>query len=542
MSNFVQLFVKNLVDSAIERATTNFYDNVDLFCNKLYAFGEFRVFVSASPGRGHQASTVNFMMRLMEKILVVTKKPIANVIVTYDPGTQGNLTVDKLAVLIPGFNPSKPTDPVTINGTKISFIALKPATNGFQKISLAKTSFGISGGTDQGSINYAYPLNVSQFLMVQPFQWPTTNGIWSFPADESKPNDLVNLESFLESTNPLVDGLTFCALRGLYTNFPQVNDAFWESFSQSPQKASLDTYRNILTLISANKCNFSPFYGISTNDIAAFSLNILFNYITSLFIAKELNPENSRLKLPVVIAVMDNPTNVSYQKLESYFSGEDTTTFNETQNAFIKKHLTGKVVIADITNFTTEYAKISAQGGCLILKMGSLPVDAFNYFYSIASIPSILEGKGTLNYAINVGTPYLQMNTASGAKKPINFRGKGKEKKLFSTPIYPNFPLTTDKILVEQSSFMWSCTNSLKTDIKTMIDGQAKVLGDMIELMVQTINGNTPLTDYFTQLSLFFHDEVNDKAFRAMAYTFIKHFPASMDIDSHLLEKASHDN
>ncbi|WJV60689.1 hypothetical protein PCO87_11975 [Pectobacteriaceae bacterium C52] len=76
-----------------------------------------RYFVYRSSGFGNQANTVNLLKRMIA--LGFTN----DVEMIYD-ATSGSEVIDKLAVLLPGLNPSNP-QPYLLNGVTITFFLIK---------------------------------------------------------------------------------------------------------------------------------------------------------------------------------------------------------------------------------------------------------------------------------------------------------------------------------------------------------------------------------------------------------------------------------
>jgi hypothetical protein len=96
--------------------------------------GELRIFVGSSSGLGHQASSINILKRM---IALGCRGPIRVVYETDDGNPQ------KLALLLPGFNPQQPNAPYKLNDVDLVFTAYRNGGN-----ELAPAVLAICGGSE----------------------------------------------------------------------------------------------------------------------------------------------------------------------------------------------------------------------------------------------------------------------------------------------------------------------------------------------------------------------------------------------------------
>src|ERR1700722_10835064 len=151
------------------------------------ALGELRIFVGASSGLGHQASSINILKRM---IAFGCPGPIR---VVYEVD-QHDPNLPKLEVLLPGFKPSDPDAPYRLNGVDLVFTAYQAGTSP----GLADAVLAICGGSELNvNMTAADKLNVDAYLQLQPFQWGMAdNLLWRRPGDGiTERTDLRNVKA-----------------------------------------------------------------------------------------------------------------------------------------------------------------------------------------------------------------------------------------------------------------------------------------------------------------------------------------------------------
>src|SRR5271165_1951067 len=136
--------IKDFVNGAVTESGVFTTDGLKKLKALLAETTELRVFVSKSRGLGHQASSINILKRLISfgftgDILVVYEENV------HDP------TVNKLAVLLPGFDPKNPGKPFSVNGVALKFVELSAVKD------LTPQQLAITGGYDE-KVNLATKL------------------------------------------------------------------------------------------------------------------------------------------------------------------------------------------------------------------------------------------------------------------------------------------------------------------------------------------------------------------------------------------------
>jgi len=492
-----------------------------------------RVYVADSPGMGHQSNTVMIMYRLIQLGFN------HNFQVVYAESEGDNLTADKLSKLIPGFMPDG-NNPVTVTlstNPKVdaTMIPLTYFTTNIASYPIQ--NFGITGGYDSKGTNLANVpvaatvnptkaatpgVNVNFFLKLQPYQWLQQNAIQRFGTD---PKTAVVLE-----TVTVLGKTTYSKKRGYFINPPQPPSQ--DAFASDPTK--YEPYQTIVNaaLSTTNPINLLPVYGISSSKTNG-STNanpeiqaqtVLFDLITAVRHVQRFGSGNQQRGAIIVnLASIQDET---YTTLNTLLSGAapnlDQINTLVTDLPAIQGDLATHTV--EVINYSDpaladKIALLNGTDGAnkiLVVKMGGIPVSAFNYMYSLSTLPCVLEGKATANMVLNMGIPYLNILKGTDV-------------------VYPTLPLNA-MANCQQAQDCNSVSSSFDQSTSTMntamsvnpfsldppSDGfkttPTYIISNYITMVYNTNGGADSLNTYFTTLQAFFQNQQQDKLYLGLLY------------------------
>ncbi|THF53170.1 hypothetical protein E6C50_02920 [Flavobacterium supellecticarium] len=480
-----------------------------------------RVYVTDTSGMGHQSNTVMIMYRLIQLGFN------HNFEVVYAESEGDNLTANKLSKLIPGFMPDG-NNPVTVTLSTDPKVDASMIPLTYFKTNIADYPikyFGFTGGYDKKSTNLANAptntdpgVNVSFFLKLQPYQWPQQNTIQRFGI----------ADPILLETVAVLGAATYQKKRGYFINPAQ----------PPPQNAftgtSQDKYVPYQTIINASKStenpiNLLPVYGIGGSEASGVtdaspnirSQNVLFDLITAVRYAQRFGSGNQQRG--AIIVNIANIPDTAYDSLNELLTGAapDLTTLNEmvTQLPAIQGDLaTHSVEIIDYFNpaLADKIALLNGTDGTykiLVVKMGGIPVSAFNYMYSLSTLPCVLEGKATANMVLNMNIPYLNILKDSKVvypTLPLNATADCQQAKDCNN-VSASFKVTpaTMNTKMEENPF------SLDPPSDGFKTTPAYIISDYI---ARIYNTSDALNTYFTDLQAFFQNQQQDKLYLGLLY------------------------
>ncbi len=482
-----------------------------------------RVYVTDTSGMGHQSNTVMIMYRLIQLGFN------HNFEVVYAEGGTGNDTASKLVNLIPGYAPdgNNPVN-VTISTNPTVVASIIPLT--YFKANSGKyptQNFGITGGFDSNKTNLANAptdtlpgVNVNFFLKLQPYQW--ANGIQENAIQligQNSPYTVLNAAT--------LGGASYAKKRGYFINPPQKPT---EAAFTGANAAKYASYSAIINAAASTDkpINLLPVYGIGGSEPSGvteaspniLSQNVLFDLITAVRYSQRFGSGNQQRG--AIIVNIANIPDTAYDALNVLLTGNapNLATVNQmvTQLPAIQGDLaTNSVEIVSYSDplLNEKIAIVNGTGGAnkiLVVKMGGIPVSAFNYMYSLSKLPCVLEGKATANMVLNLNLPYL--NILKDAKV-----------------VYPTLPLTDADC--QQAKDCNSVSDSFKVTPETMntkmeenpfsldppSDGfkttPAYIIGNYISRVYNTTDA---LNTYFSDLQVFFQNQQQDKLYLGLLY------------------------
>ncbi|MES2382767.1 MAG: hypothetical protein V4538_17100 [Bacteroidota bacterium] len=519
--------IQTLLDNVADIFTESLQQQQTLISNFLQLEENriIRVFVADSPGMGHQSNTVLIMSRLIQ--LGFNQ----NYDVVYAVGEADNLTADKLIKLIPGFVPNA-------NGTPVNVALNASTTASMIPLSYFKAhaadypllNFGFTGGFDSNATNLAnkpYPddpnakgVNVNLFLKLQPYQWAQENAI--------QQQDLPARENILNVA--ALGGLTYGRKRGYFINAPA---APTQASFVAPNQNKYTPYQKIIAACTSaeNPINLLPVYGIGGSDVtgatnanpAVLSQNVLFDLITAVRYTQRFSTLANLQRGAIIVNIADIPA-ASYTALNTLLSGAaaDLPNLNAivTQLPAIQGDIAAnhvEVINYDNADLDAKIAALQGAGGAnkiLVIKMGGLPISAFDYMYACSSLPSLLEGKATANLVLNLNKPYLNLLKDAGI-------------------VYPTLPLSAPNgpTATRCNNAVLGFKDSTATINASLGDAfilnppspglQATPIYTIASLTIdayKAADAAGSLRPYFTDLYNFFQNQQQDKLFLGLLY------------------------
>ena len=406
---------------------------------------ELRFFVDGTRNLGHQASTISLMKRLIDRVGYAGK--IRVVYADYDNPLLGR-TGEKLALMLPGLDPSRMDDCVMGYGTcrQISFVNYQDRDVLQQEI-----DFAFTGGADDMSVNYARELKVRYFTRIQPYLWDD---------EASRKNDPYYETSSVERP----DGYCFYPVdacpdfRLLAYKYPAgrhdvVEDEVWNWYSETGQYDNgLKTRtRNIRTLwelsASSGHTLLWPVYGLQ--HFHAHAAHMVLNIVFSAMLAQP------GLGKGIVVLSFSPPERItgwdgfvgpladdlgrgdaglpSFREALANSPG-DGPHRDHVPAAYgvdgmigtipggvhrwigsggrlrlISGHDESGKTSLDITGQLDAAVRYARPHDIVFVSMGTVSMDVFNAVYAAAGMPGIIEGQTMSSLAISLGKPFLQI-------------------------------------------------------------------------------------------------------------------------------------
>jgi hypothetical protein len=511
-------FLNHLIAATDEANRRNFWANLGPLIEYLESGPRIRILVFPGPGLGHQASTVNLLMRLVDLGFSGTAE------VFYARRGQDLTEARKLAVLIPGFDGEHPPETLSIPTAKgppvtLNFVPYDSWER--PKAASERCALGFSGGLDwkrdTPGQNYAWFLNVSHLLALQPYRWKEAQSAVFQPPPTGHGDDLLTV---LDDQYPdaLIDR------HGYYLDVPAMDDARYQRFRER-DAVKCDRYKRIVaaagSVADPHGLLLMPVYGLELFDrdyqnehpevvAPKISEMILFNLVTGVLHAQD----RLRKSRSAVIVVLSNLAAAAYDRLGDIIDGSDRgiepvfARYLESMRTAFRERL--RVLPHDDPNFesTVAWAQ-SANNRVLLVRMGSVPLDAFNYLYKISGLPGVFEGQGTVNLLLNLGNAYLQLPS------PHN---EPHDRLYVTLPLaatQPGVAATSMRRLsrlVTSDAGVWNSGRKIKLYPDTHLEHShpAEAIGSFFKTVADNPEGSS-FGRYFSGLKDYFHQPEADK-------------------------------
>jgi hypothetical protein len=499
---------------------------------------ELRFFVDGTRNLGHQASTIALMKRLIDRVGYAGK--IRLVYADYDNRLLGR-TGEKLALMLPGLDPSRMDDCVLDYGTcrHISFVNYQD-----RRILRQHIDFAFTGGADDMSVNYARELKVRYFTRIQPYLWD----------DEAlRKNDPYYETSSVERP----DGYCFYPVdacpdfRLLAYKYPAgshnvVEEEVWNWYSENGQyDIGLKTRtRNIRTLTELNASSGQtllwPVYGLQ--HFHAHVAHMVLSIVFSAMLAQPALGKN------IVVLSFSPPERItgwdgfvgpladdlgrgdaelsSFREALAKRPGDGTLPKHMPADhgvddmigaipggvhrwigsggrlRLISGHDESGITSLDITQQLDAAVKRARAHDIVFVSIGTVPMGVFNAVYAAAGIPGIIEGQTMSSLAISLGKPFLQIprpghvirNSYPSSLPGVDFSRISAELNDIATQLG-----TT------------SLADCLDARGATSLPGCFADIERVSRFILDAVDGNREISAYFGSVAEYFQKDIHDK-------------------------------
>lgn len=486
---------------------------IEQFLKRLNEEAEIRFYIDGTPNFGHQATTVYLMKRLVNLCGYSGK-----IVMVYAPATSGKSTPQKLALLLAGIVPDTIDTQTVVYGScnNITFVKLADAG------ALEVVNFGFTGGADATSVVYADVIRTTYFLRLQPYLWANAQG-------EPMPNQIeflgkpVSAALKLNLVNQTLELLAYKYDKGIVGNVPA---AVWDWYTTQTFNSGLrqNTLNAQALAAAANPkvFKFWPAYGLHQFDPQG--RDILLNLvITGLSYQASLDFKGP----PVILTLMNDFSTLDFSFVEFFANkqidklgavlSEECQSPMLGRRALEAQELRIKSIVAELQAFymrlnpelhmevpddldpagITRFVQAAQPGELLIVPIGAVPQEVFEYFYANATLPPIFEGQGTSSLVISLGIPYLQT-------PKTGVTGNN----------YPSIPLVL-KTNQEIPKYCNDVSGWLRVGVQNVVTNNYKpsysdMMGMVLEF-IQNAERDPELSAYFKAIGLYFQDNTNDK-------------------------------
>ncbi|MET3132788.1 LysM repeat protein [Oxalobacteraceae bacterium GrIS 1.11] len=400
-------------------------EGIRQFINMLGEEKEIRFYVDGTPNFGHQATTVYLMKRLVNLCRFSGK-----IVMVYADAASGKSTPEKLAQLLTGVVPDTIDTKTVKYGSCEDIIFMKVAA----AAALAPVNFGFTGGADDMSVVLANTIRTDFFLRLQPYMWGPANSE-PFASRIEFLDQPANAAIKLKDMNATIDLLAYKYDRDIVRKVPAEVWDWYTTQSFNPKlKANTPKAMALAKAAPANPagCIFWPAYGLhqfggDNRDVLLNLVIVGLSYQASLGfkgppIALTLMNDFATLDFTFVnLFAQDNIAEIA-KALDEDCLGmmgeamkrerlpriaaiiEDLMVLGERLKPSVHMRAANDLTPAEITQLVTN----AKPGGLLIIPLGAVPQEIFDYFYANATLPPIFEGQGTSSLMISLGMPYLQ--------------------------------------------------------------------------------------------------------------------------------------
>lgn len=518
---------KDLADllnkTADEERAAMFPIALDNFGAILRFYPELRIYVEAASGMGHQASSVLVMKRLIQ-VFGYTRR----IRIVYQAGNADTgPTVEKLAILIPNFDPQNPGADINVLGATVS--ALEWNNRG----QLAPAAFGFTGGADIDT-NLATELRVAYFLRLQPYFWLEAQRIERFGTDDGADlNELFGIDFYRRAYWYPPANLT-------------ANDWTWYKTHGTPtQQAHTALAQTLLDNLGA--IHLCPVYGVRERSETG---QLPDETLAQIAVAVQAAKRAGYTGPAVVVSLDDGILPASYDSLATILEGglsrqevqyqqaaaeaeeelkkpalppdqrqqlqaRVTATAGLLRNAalrkqFLKETGLGREIVllpsATVSELTTALQTLrNDPDQVLVFQLGSVPALVYQTIFQRATLPQFFEGQGTANLALTLGLPYVHI------PRPIGEEGFALNNYPSTTLQYPNASAAADVMADIARSVTAGFTN---------VDNSFRDSTAQLALFIRNVMGpaDHPLKRYFASIRDFYSVESNDKLLVACVY------------------------
>jgi hypothetical protein len=501
--------------------------SIEEILNLIQSTDELRFYVDDTPNFGHQATTINIMKRIID-----ASGYTRSVKIIY----KGDKTPTKLAILLPRLIPANINQAILSYGScKDNITFLNYDSMG----TLTPKRFGFTGGADSNAttypINYATRLNVAYFLRLQPYLW---DDVTLRPTIASLVERIDVQPVNLNTQSSIFSGLAY---KFLSSQCATVDTNIWQWYIEQKFDTNLAIRTSNASAIynsyhgNESNINLWPVYGLhqfQRSDEISFNLVIsallcqqeipkpivilhfsdperainIFDYLTPF--AEDLIGKNP--ELPALAKKISDDFGVGNsirpkKNLDSFIVQIskliEPSIKLDTTLLLLSGYNTAKGYV-DISEGLDKIFKQLTSNTVVVVSIGSVPVDVYNYFFANAGLPGIFEGQGTSSLLISLGKPFLQ----------IPKEGQNDAK---------NYPTTLNSIDYSQTA------QDLKESVITLrdqtIDQYLKItpaidpakyseaISKSTMVILSSITKDSELNTYSTNLGIYYQKDIHDK-------------------------------
>ena len=433
---------------------------------------EIRIFVSNSQNFGHQASTVMILRNLIRMGITANYR-----LVTYAKSSADYKDLDeKLYFLMPQYTGSGRGAPFCLDGVTI-------ATSRLTEKLATQAQLAITGGFDDSEKEIPFDLlNVLNYLQLQPYGWHKGKNM-ALIYRRGKPV-LYDFEEVAAKVN--------IAWRAFYRPAPTITD--WTQFYRAPFSNSVKIVEYLINEVDLKRIELLPVYGIRTEGWVGSNL---YNTVVGM-----LASQNAK---PAVLVNIQTLSESDWTKFLTYINGAEDPE-NRRSNDFTAWHnennVSTRVIPTGSPNHPALLTEISAvierlnNNQVLVVYLGVLPQSVFDYLFSKATMPPVIEGQSSVEMMLNIGKPYLKISRDLD-NVVFSYPARGAESCLAADIAYNGINGSPSNI--------WDSTQPTFPPRK---------LPPMFQAYAGT--GAKKLQDYFSNLGSYYHNEINDKLLRAL--------------------------
>ncbi|MBN3121886.1 hypothetical protein [Pectobacterium brasiliense] len=182
-----------------------------------------------------------------------------------------------------------------------------------------------------------------------------------------------------------------------------------------------------------------------------------------------------------------------------------------------------------------------ANHGVIVINLPGLPQDLFNYFYEIAALPSVFEGQGTANLALNLGKPFFKLTKVGINPYPSSFGSPLLDATSSVNAVQqPSTPsILSDKLFRATYDLIqigiYEFKNGYSAETKMPPERLAALLVEQARDYAKK-DGDWRL--YFEGLKRWFSDSANDKLLQALMFLMMRVNPTQAQSSSALCLRA----
>ncbi|MFW0739850.1 hypothetical protein [Flavobacterium sp. T12S277] len=450
---------------------------------------QLRFIIFSSGGLGHQSTAANIIYRMVALGL----KGMFEVIY-FDND------IAKIAILFPQFDPNDPSEPVVMGDASFIFVSESRFRGAVQPI----YKIGITGGADGVEDNIAEYFYVQYLLILQPYQWKLA------PSLIQTASKIPKLNTSLDSSDAL-SPLSF-AKRGYYIADPVMDATNINFFKASEYADKYPIYNQITTSLLAKKTNMMPVYGIDSLSFQSINTaTVLFNLTAAVAMAQDKTDKVGGQVKGTVMVIISTLSAEIYNDFTTLVDGTNENLENNPLKGWIVKNkLPARIKTYNYNDAALPDAITALEGkpnNIVVVKMGSLPLYAFNYLYYIADIPPVFEGAATNSLILNFDKDYLALTSQLND----------------SFTLYPTLPLNAvnagenAEAMKEVSKIIGSTLLDWKRDLE---DGSYDVPSEILAfaILIAFEAPDTSAQIYFRSLRAFFHNQREDKMLMGVFY------------------------